>query len=369
MVAVRMTGIAFGGHAPAAHGLDAHLVVASDNGFRLDIPLTIRSGHTVALLGPNGAGKSTAVQALAGLRPLDAGRIELHGRVLDDPLEQVFVAPADRRIGVVFQDYVLFPHLTVADNIAFGLHAAGVSAAETNHRLRSWLDRLEITDLASRRPGDLSGGQAQRVALARALITEPALLLLDEPLAALDVTTRADLRRLLTDHLDAYQGPRLLITHDPTEAYLLADEIRVIENGELTQVGSADDIRLRPRTRYAADLAGSNLLLGTASRGEVTIGDHVLRVGDTQIAGKVLATIHSRAISLHRRRPEGSPRNTWPTSITRIEHYGDRVRVQTGPPLPLTAEITPNAVDALGLHDATPVWVSIKATEIAVEAG
>jgi molybdate transport system ATP-binding protein len=143
----------------------------------------------------------------------------------------------------------------------------------------------------------------------------------------------------------------------------------VIENGELTQVGSADDIRLRPRTRYAADLAGSNLLLGTASLGEVTIGDHVLRVGDTAVEGSVLATIHPRAISLHLQQPEGSPRNTWRTTVTRIEHYGDRVRVQTGPPLPLTAEITPNAVDALDLHQHTQVWVSIKATEISVVAG
>ncbi|MDJ0960464.1 MAG: ATP-binding cassette domain-containing protein [Acidimicrobiia bacterium] len=354
---------------PPVRGLDARLVVASGNGFTLDIDLAIRSGHTVALLGPNGAGKTTAVQALAGLRSLDAGRIELHGRVLDDPAGNVFVPAADRHIGVVFQDYILFPHLNVAENVSFGLRSAGVGASEAVAAARSWLDRLDIAELAERRPGDLSGGQAQRVALARALITEPAMLLLDEPLAALDVTTRARLRRTLADHLEAYEGPRLLITHDPTEAYLLADEIHLIEDGAITQVGTAEDIRLRPRTRYAADLAGSNLVTGTASAGVVESAGHRLRVGDTTIHGPVLATIHPRAISLHRNEPEGSPRNTWRTSVDRIEHYGDRVRIQTGPPMPLTAEVTPNAVDALGLHEQSSIWVSIKATEIDVTAG
>jgi molybdate transport system ATP-binding protein len=272
-------------------------------------------------------------------------------------------------MGVVFQEYVLFPHLTVTDNIGFGLHSAGVPRRQVADKVAAWLDRLGIEDLAQRRPSDLSGGQAQRVALARALITEPELLLLDEPLAALDVTTRAELRRTLSDHLDRFPGPRLLITHDPLEAFLLADEIHLIEEGSITQVGSADDIRLRPRTRYAADLAGSNLFVGTAVDGIVTTGGHELRVGDTAIAGSVLATIHPRAISLHRNQPEGSPRNTWSTSISRIEHYGDRVRVQTGDPLPLTAEVTPNAIDALGLHAGSMVWLSVKATEIGVAVG
>jgi molybdate transport system ATP-binding protein len=349
-------------------GLDAHLVVSSGNGFRLDVRLTIPNGQTAALLGPNGAGKSTAVRAIAGLAPLEEGRLELHGRVLDDPSASVFVPAADRHIGVVFQDYVLFPHLTVADNIGFGLRSIGASRATAEAKVAAWLHRLGIADLADRRPGDLSGGQAQRVALARALIVEPALLLLDEPLAALDVTTRVALRRVVADHLDAYEGPRLLITHDPTEAYLLADQIHVIENGTITQVGTADDIRLRPRTPYAADLAGSNLLSGDAAAGVVDVGGYELRVGDTAISGQVLATIHPRAISLHRHEPEGSPRNTWSTTITRLEHYGDRVRVQTGAPVPLTAEITPNAEAALGLHENSGVWVSIKATEIGVEA-
>jgi len=349
-------------------GLDAHLVVARGESFVLDVPLAIAPGRTVALLGPNAAGKSTAVNLLAGLIPLDDGRIALAGRTLDDPGRDVFVPPEERRVGVVFQDYVLFPHLTVAQNIAFGPRSRKVAHSVAGENAADWLDRLGLTELANRKPGDLSGGQAQRVALARALITEPDLLLLDEPLAALDVTTRVRLRHTLADHLDVFAGPRLLITHDPTEAFLLADEIHVIEDGVITQVGTPDDIRLRPRTRYIADLAGSNLVVGTATGGIVDVGAHQLHIADTHIAGRVLATIHPRSISIHRREPEGSPRNTWQTMVGRVEHYGDRVRIQTRDPLPLTVEITPGAVAALQLGEGSAVWVSIKATEINVEA-
>ncbi len=349
-------------------GLSAHLVVVRDDGFVIDVSLVIPPGRTVALLGPNGAGKSTAVAALAGLVPLEAGRIELNGNALDDPASNVYVPPDGRSIGVVFQDYVLFPHLSVVENVAFGLRSRRVQGRSAVAQATAWLSRLGIEDLAHRKPGELSGGQAQRVALARALIVEPELLLLDEPLAALDATTRVQLRRTLADHLRLFTGPRLLITHDPTEAFLLADEVLVIEAGRITQAGSADDIRLRPRTAYVADLAGSNLLTGSAAHGAVQVGDHELHVADTHIAGSVLATIHPRAISLHLHQPEGSPRNTWETTIARIEHYGDRVRVQTGDPLRLTAEITPVAVDALHLAVGDAVWLSIKATEIAVEA-
>ncbi len=349
-------------------GLDAQMVVRR-NGFVLDVALEIEPGRTVALLGPNGSGKSTVVAALAGLLPVDEGSIVLDGAVLDDPTGRVFVPPEDRRIGVVFQDYLLFPHLSVIENVAFGLRSRGVGRSEATDTAAGWLERLGIAELVERRPGDLSGGQAQRVALARALITDPKMLLLDEPLAALDATTRVELRRILADHLAAFAGPRLFITHDPTEAFLLADEIHIIEHGRVTQVGSADDIRLRPRTPYIADLGGSNLFSGDAARGVVDVGGHALHIADTHISGSVLATIHAHAISLHQHRPEGSPRNTWETTVTRVEHFGDRVRVQTGAPLPITAEVTPGAVADLELREGSAVWVSIKATEIGVEAG
>jgi molybdate transport system ATP-binding protein len=349
--------------------LDVSITVSRGGEFTLEMSIRIEAGETVALLGPNGAGKSTAVASLAGLLPIDEGRIVLDDRVLDDPAEGVFVPPEEREIGVVFQDYLLFGHLTVAENVAFGLRSQKEEPDAVDAKTAVWLERLSLARLADTKARDLSGGQAQKVALARALIIDPGLLLLDEPMAALDATTRVELRRDLGEHLSEFPGPRLLITHDPTEAFLLADEINVIEEGRITQVGSADDIRLRPRTRYIADLAGSNLLVGNASSGSVTVGTHILHIADTVIGGSVLATIHPRAVSVHRQHPEGSPRNVWKTTIARIEHFGDRVRLQTGEPLALAVEVTPAAVDALGLELGSDVWLSVKATEIGVEPG
>lgn len=348
------------------NGLETEIAISRGEQFQLEMALAIRPGHTVALLGPNGAGKTTAVAAIAGLLPIDQGRIRLGDRVLDDPIADVFVPPERRNLGVVFQDYLLFPHLTVLDNVAFGLRSTGTSRSEARRAARAWLDNLEIGELAAAMPADLSGGEAQRAAIARALVTEPHLLLLDEPLAALDVTTRARLRRLLADHLDGFLGPRLLITHEPTEAFLLADEIHILEQGRITQVGTAEDIRLRPRTQYIADLAGANLLTGQASRGTVMVAGFELHAADTRPQGAVLVTIQPRAISVYRRQPEGSPRNTWRTTVTRLEHYGDRIRLQTGKPLPVTAEITPGAAEALALEEGAAVWLSIKATEVSL---
>lgn len=348
-------------------GLRARLSVIRSEEFRLDVDLAIEEGSTAALLGPNGAGKSTAVAALAGLVPVDDGRIVLGGRVLDDPSEGTFVAAEDRHVGVVFQDYLLFPHLTVLENIAFGLRAWKRPADEVTATAQNWAKSLGLAEMAHRRPGDLSGGQAQRVALGRALATVPRLLLLDEPLAALDVTTRVELRRVLADHLATFPGPRLLITHDPTEAFLLADQIHVVEEGTITQVGTADDIRLRPRTRYVADLAGSNLVEGTAADGVVLVDGHRLHIADHEVTGPVLLTVHPTAISVHRTRPEGSQRNVWPTRVDRLESMGDRVRLLTAKPVPLTVEVTAEAAGALGLTEGPEIWLAIKATEIRVE--
>jgi molybdate transport system ATP-binding protein len=268
----------------------------------------------------------------------------------------------------VFQDNVLFPHLSVTENVAFGPRSHKMGRQLAMERAALWIKRLALDDLSQERPGHLSGGQAQRVALARALAIEPDLLLLDEPLSALDVATRAQLRRVLADHLARFPGPRLLITHDPSEAFLLADEIHVIEGGRVTQVGSADDIRLRPRTPYIADLAGSNLLSGTARHGVVQIGASRLQIADHSLEGPVLVTIHPRSIALHRGQPDGSARNTWETTVTLIELLGERARLRVSAPLALTIEVTPEAIGDLGLATGAPVWISIKATEIGVEA-
>ena len=349
-------------------GLDARVAVAHSEGFRLDVELSLKPGRTVAVLGPNGAGKSTLVAALAGLVELDEGRVVLGDRVLEDTENDVSLPPEHRQIGIVHQDYLLFPTMSVLENVAFGLRARGRARSVAHSIAADLLTQLDLGELAERRPGDLSGGQAQRVALARALAIEPELLLLDEPLAALDVTTRAQLRHLLAEYLAGYGGPRLLITHDPAEAFLLADEVLVLEQGVVTQHGSPDEIRLRPRTSYVADLAGANLLVGVAGDGQLTVGSYRLAIADTAAEGAVLATIHPRAISLHMERPGGSPRNSWATTVERVENYGDRVRVKTAGPLALTAEITPPALAALGLEIGDEVWLSIKATEIVVSA-
>ena len=350
-------------------GLDSRITLARSGGFHLEAEIRIDAGRTAAVLGPNGAGKSTLVAAMAGLVPIDSGYVKLAGRVLEDTTTGLSVPAEARHLGIVHQEYLLFPTMTVLENVAFGLRARGRSRTSARDEARRMLDRLAVSELAHRRPTDLSGGQAQRVALARVLATEPDMLLLDEPLAALDVTTRARLRHVLTDHLSGFAGPRLLITHEPAEAFLLADEVYVLEDGAVTQHGTPDEIRLRPRTQYAADLAGANLLIGTANSGEVAVGPHRLTVADTAAQGPVVVTIHPRTISVHLERPSGSPRNAWRTRVTRIENYGDRIRIQTEGPLDLTAEITPPALAALGLRTDQVIWVSIKATEIDVSEG
>jgi molybdate transport system ATP-binding protein len=352
----------------APPGLDARIVVHRGQAFSLDLPLAIEPGTTAALLGPNGAGKSTTVDTLAGLLPLDGGHVSLAGRTLDDPASGTFVRAEDRRIGVVFQDYLLFDHLDVVDNIAFGLAGRSRRRRDARAAAARWIEVFDLAGLEEKRPRELSGGQAQRVALARALATEPDLLLLDEPLAALDVVTRSQLRRTLRHHLSTYHGPRLLITHDPTDAFLLADRIHVVENGRLVQSGDPDEIRWHPATDYVAALAGTNLLAGVNDGGRITLDHHrqTLTSADTHTGGPVLVTIAPTAIALHPERPGGSPRNTWRTTVEVIEPHGDTTRIALGDPLPLNADITPIAARALDLRPGRRIWVAIKATEIAL---
>jgi molybdate transport system ATP-binding protein len=334
----------------------------------LDLNVTIDAapGEIVAILGPNGAGKSTFLRAVAGLVSLDQGRVELDEVVLEDTARAIHLPPERRPIGVVFQDYLLFPHLTALENVAFGLRAHGVSAPAARLRARSWLDRLGVGEHAGSRPRALSGGQAQRVALARALAIDPRLLLLDEPLAALDASARGAVRRDLKRHLASFAGIRIVITHDPLEAVALADRLVILESGRVVQTGSPTEVTQRPRSRYVADLVGVNLLRGTATAGQVALtGGASLQSADGQ-DGEVFAVIHPRAVALHRARPEGSPRNVWRGRASALDFQGDRVRVGVEGEMPIIAEITPAAVSELDLAEGGEVWVSVKATEITV---
>ena len=323
-------------------------------------------GRVVGLLGPNGAGKTTLLRILAGLLAPDEGRVVLDGRVLDDTTTGEHVPPEARPVGVVFQNYLLFPHLSAMENVAFGLRSRGVPKVEARARAIQWLERVGLGEYRASKPKQLSGGQSQRVALARELATEPRLLLLDEPLAALDASTRLETRRALRRQLDGYDGVRLLVTHDPMEAIALAERLIVLEGGRVSQTGTPQEISERPRSRYVADLVGVNLFRGRAAGDEVHLGSGFRLVAPGAGQGEVFAVVHPHAVSLYRQPLIGTPRNVWEGTAEALDLEGERVRVRVGGPLPIVAEVTPAAVADLRLADGGPVWVSVKATEVMV---
>jgi molybdate transport system ATP-binding protein len=339
-------------------------VVRTLGRFRLDVDIATKAGETVAILGPNGSGKSTLFRCLAGLLPIDGGRVTLDGEVLDEPATETFVVPEQRAVAVVFQDYLLFPNLSALENVAFGLRARGVARAEARAEAGAWLERVGLADHAGHRPRALSGGQAQRVALARALATDPRLLLLDEPLAALDVATRAEVRRDLRRHLTTFDGVRLLVTHDPIDAYALADRVVILEAGEIVQVGTLGDVSAHPRSRYIADLVGVNLLAGTGSNGAITTATGGRIVPSDPVHGAAFVVIPPHAVAIFRAPPEGSPRNVWEVTVADVDRQADRVRVRMTGSVPLIAEITPAALEDLVLRPGDVVWAAVKATEI-----
>ena len=322
------------------------------------------------LLGPNGAGKSTALRALAGLLRLDAGRIEVDGVLLADPVRGVHQPPYARPIGVVFQDYLLFPHLNVLDNVAFGPLARGRGRPEARQHAAGWLQRIGIAELAGARTRMISGGQQQRVALARALATEPGLLLLDEPLAALDARTRLQVRSELRRHLGGHAGATLVVTHDPIDATVLADRLVVIEQGRVVQQGPPAEVARRPRTDYVARLVGLNLLAGRATEHHVLLpGGGSVTLAEV-VTGEVYVAFRPSSVALFPERPGGSPRNIWPGSIVGLEPHGEGVRVEVGgvpdAASSILAEVTPAAVADLGLEPGAAVWAAVKASDVEV---
>ncbi|MCX4972865.1 ABC transporter ATP-binding protein [Streptomyces sp. NBC_00620] len=348
-------------------GLDTRLVV--DRGsFHLDVTLTAAPGDVVALLGPNGAGKTTALRALAGLTPLSTGgHLRLDGADLDR------TPPESRPVGVVFQDYLLFPHLTALDNVAFGPRCQGVPKAEARAQAAAWLDRMGLADHAGAKPRRLSGGQAQRVAVARALATHPRLLLLDEPLAALDARTRLDVRAQLRRHLADFEAVAVLVTHDPLDAMVLADRLVVIEDGRVVQDGTPSDIARHPRTDYIAQLVGLNLYKGRAEGHTVHLeavddlqaGPAITTITTTEdLTGPVFVAFPPSAVTLYRDRPTGSSaRNLWQCEVGGLETHGDQIRADLTGELPLAADLTTVAAAELDLHQGAPVWATVKAAQ------
>ncbi|MER5928715.1 ABC transporter permease [Streptomyces sp. NPDC002054] len=326
------------------------------------LTLDAEPGTTIAVVGENGAGKTTLLRALLGLTPRAHATLRLGDTEVTD------LPPHRRQVAWVPQDGALFPHLNALANTAYGLRARGVPRAEARAAAREWLDRLGVGHLAHRKPAELSGGQAQRVALARALAARPRLLLLDEPLAALDQTTRVRVRHTLRSHLAGFGGVCLIVTHDPVEAVSLADRVLVLADGRALQDAPPAEVTRHPRSPWVARMLGRNAWPGTAGTEDVALdaGGRLVAADPLPEGTRTLAIIAPEAVSVHRERPTGSPRNTWPGTIREITSAGSRLRVLiTSSEAPeLVAEITPAAAAELRLSDGAPVWTSVKATEV-----
>ena len=325
---------------------------------RLDASVTAAAGEVIALVGPNGAGKSTLLGALAGT-------VAATGSALLDGVEVLQQPPEQRPVGWVPQAGLLFPHLTAVGNVAYGLRARGVRRSPAQAAAHAWLDRLGVGELAGSRVAALSGGEAARVALARALAVEPRLLLLDEPLAALDVTTRTDVRRLLRTTLAGGAAVTLLVTHDPVDAVAVADRVVVLEQGRVVQDAPVADVLTAPRSAWVAELIGLNAWRGTARGGTVDVaaGGRVV-AADSGTEREVLALVAPSAVALHRAEPAGSPRNVLVGAVTSTAFLAERVRVTVATTPPVTAEVTAAAAAELRLGDGGDVWAAFKATEV-----
>jgi molybdate transport system ATP-binding protein len=354
--------------------------------FTLDVSLSVARGEIVAVLGPNGAGKSTLLGVLAGLLRPDAGRVVLDGRTLTDTGSGVHVPTHQRGVGLLAQQALLFPHLTAVANVAFGPRCHGVGKRAAAERARELLAEVDVAELGRRRPSQLSGGQAQRVALARALAGEPELLLLDEPLAALDVDSapalRALLRRVVRGPDSGAARTALLVTHDVLDALVLADRVVVLTDGSIVEQGATRDVLTRPRSAFAARIAGLNLVPGLGAPGGLRTADGTMvtgqHAGDDPVTGApAVAVFPPTAVSVFRDRPYGSPRNVVQVRLAGMEPRGEVVRLRAEPldggpawVAGLAADVTPGAVADLGaaetLAPGVPLWYAVKATEVQV---
>jgi len=339
-------------------------------GFLLDAGFSVGPKERVALVGPSGAGKSTVLHLVAGLLRADRARITLAGQTLCDTARAVDLPPHARRVGLVFQDGALFPHLSVRDNVAYGARARGGRAAEVRATVERWLERLHLVELAARRPAQLSGGQRQRVGLARAIVSGARVLLLDEPFGSLDVLTRDAVRAELRAFLDEVGLPTLTVTHDAVDARVFGDRLVVLDHGRVVQEGRWEDLAAEPRGAFAAELAGLNLYRVALARGsglrEARVGGVALHVLAEGLAGEVYVAFAPGEVALSRERPAGSPQNVLRARVTTLLPMSDRVRIRLDAGIPITAEVTREALARLGLEPGVEAWASVKATAIRV---
>ncbi len=322
--------------------------------FELEVSLALDS--TVALVGPSGAGKSTVLNAIAGLVRPSGGSIRCGEETWFDAAEGVCLPPEQRSLGLVFQDYALFPHLTVRENVEYA----------RRHAADEYLERFGIAHLEDARPGDLSGGERQRVALARALARDPAILLLDEPLAALDAHTKVEVRTELQQLLGGLEIPTLLVTHDFEDAAALATEVGVIVDGRLRQYGSPADLVARPADPFVASFTGANLLRGTPSGpGSVRLEDGTVITAAEEGEGATALAVYPWDITVSTHPPDDSAMNVVAGTITAITELGNRARVTIGP---VSAEITAESLRRLGLVTGGHAYAAFKATGTRVVA-
>lgn len=337
--------------------LDAHVVVTRD-GFSLDAPLAVEAGQTLAVMGPSGAGKSTLLGAIAGLIPISTGHIALDGRVLDDGA-RVSVAPNRRGVVLLGQDPRLFPHLTARDNIAFGLRAQGTSRAKARAEAERWVDRVGLGGLGHRRPDRLSGGQQQRVAIARALAAAPGLILLDEPLTALDVQTSADIRALLREQLAQTTTSAVVATHDAVDAVALASTLVALEAGAVSQHGGIREVLAAPATAFVAAVAGLNRVVGRIEGDTFTAGDLVAPAPAGRPSGEAVAVFPPSAVRLD------DTAGQWRARIARLEPTPGGVRVRLAAP-DIVADVAADALTERALDPNTTVFVRVDPAAIRI---
>ncbi len=372
--------------------LDTHL-----NTFHLNLSLTADGGQTTVLLGESGAGKSTVLRLLAGLLHPERGCIALDGVTYFDSEKRISVPPQARPFGYVFQDYTLFPHLSVFENVAFGLRAQRMPRGTIRQRVGEALEQVRLVGYDARRPAQLSGGQQQRVAIARALALHPQLLLLDEPLAALDVQTRREVRQELRQILSHAGITTVMVTHQHLEALLFGQRILVLDQGSVIQEGSQQNLLQYPRSSYVAELVGMNFFRGQilycetdalctirihSNGGEgVEVSAALEEHAQAQTPGigeEAFVVVDPRSITLYATRPDSSARNVFYGEIVQLLRLGasagnggerdGRVRVSilldgSADSTPLTAEITEASANRMDLHEGKTLYAAFKATE------
>jgi molybdate transport system ATP-binding protein len=345
-----------------------------------DMSIKLSAGETLAILGPNGAGKSTLLGVISGLLRPDSGRAHIGERQLFDldGGSHRWIAPHLRGTALLAQEALLFPHLTVLDNVAFGPRSKGAAKAAARETARRWLTEVDALHLESRKPAELSGGQSQRVAVARALAAEPGLLLLDEPMSALDIHAAPLLRRVLKRVLAGRQA--IIVTHDVLDAYMLADRVIVVENGRIAEEGPTRQVLGRPRSHFAAGLAGLNLVSGIITEQGITTPDGRFFAGQhdpvwSPTPGQAgVAAFPPSAVSVFLGDVHGSPRNSFPVTITDLEPHGDQIRVRAAGPgwgerSTLSADITPAASADLGLAPGLGVRFVVKSALVSIYPG